>query len=261
MIVSEDVLFIMPRNREYLFPAMSAMQSYIHNYDLKMRNNCVLREMPTFSFRYDCDIADEDWAFFQALGIELKQGRESIGYPDSVIDLSLPKILSFRSSISLKHCAQICAAIAGVEAPPFPKIRFRKPDFTMQHIFTLQRDPVGDFPALTAEELLDMEDGQIGCVVAHQGWETYMIAAQALPVIEIIDDNKQVQWLSKWSNPVYRALELEQMDELLPAALESIRRVLTWQSERDQAVAASKTQMDHSTSSVPVAASTSDQAL
>jgi hypothetical protein len=193
--------------------------------------------------------------------MELKQGREAIGYPDSVIDLSLPKLLSFRSSVSLKHCGQICAAIAGVEAPPFPKIHIRRPDFTMQNVFTLKGDPIaGDFREVTIEELMDMEDGEIGCFVADQGWETYMVAAQGLPVIEIIEDYRQVQWLSKWSNGYYRAIELEQADALLPATLENIRGVLQWQYAKVQAAAASKMQTDHSTSSALVAASTSDQA-
>jgi hypothetical protein len=136
-----------------------------------------------------------------------------------------------------------------------------KPDYTMERMFTLKSDPIaGDFREVTVEELLEMGDGEVGCFVADQGWETYMVAAQGLPVIELIEDYRQVQWLSKWSNPYYRAIELQRVDSLLSATLENVRGVLRWQFEKAQAVAANKMQTDHSTSSALVAASTSDPA-
>ena len=52
MVASEDILFIMPKDRELQFPAMAALQSYVNDYKVKMQANTVTAEMPEYRFRY-----------------------------------------------------------------------------------------------------------------------------------------------------------------------------------------------------------------
>lgn len=259
MNIHEDVLFLMPKVREYQFPAMSALQAYVNFFQTKMtNNNYIVGATPVFSLRYWCDMSDEDWQFFQSLGIDLKQDREPIQSPDAVVDLSLQRLLAFDVPGGNKHCAQICSAIAGVEAPPFPKVLPRKPDPLMTRIFTVHPDFV-DFELLSREEFMDLPDGVIGALVSYRGWETYMAAAQGLPVVEVLPNGCNSAWLSKWSNPFYRAVEADDtMDELIQAALVNLRGILKWLYERDRALAAKGIKTDHSMSSAPLVASTSD---
>jgi hypothetical protein len=257
MIVHEDILFRLPHSRELQFPAMSALQAYINCYQLKMKNNNVQPVLPTFTFRYWAEIADDDWQFFLDLGIELHQNRQSISYPDAVIDLNEAKLGMFREANANKHCAQICSAIAGVEAPPFPKVRQRKPDYKMTNVFSLlgQCDAFMVTRPISLGELATLPDGIIGCFIGYQGWETYMIAAQGLPVIEILRPGMNESWLSKWSNPFYRVVE-ENALAMIPQALENLRSVLQWQFEKDQALADKGTTTAPTTSSVPIAVNT-----
>lgn len=261
MKIHEDVLFIMPSEREYQFPAMSALQAYVNCFQTKMsNNNYVVGVTPVFSLRYWCDMSDEDWLFFQFLGIDLKQDREQIGYPDAVVDLSLQRLLAFDVPGGNKHCAQICSAIAGVEAPPFPKVRPRKPDALMQRIVTVHPEISGP-ELISQEEFMRLPDGVIGAVVGYRSWITYMAAAQGLPVVEVLPYGCNPAWLSKWSNPFYRAVEADDtMDELVQAALTNLRGILRWLYERDRALAAKGIATGHMTSSAPLVASTSDLA-
>jgi hypothetical protein len=256
------VLFIMPTSREYQFPAMSALQAYVNCFQQKMTNNYYMSDnTPVFSLRYWCDIAEEDWEFFKTLGIELKQDRQPIGYPDAVIDLSLARLLSFDVVSGNKHCAQICAAIAGVEAPPFPKVRPRRPDPLMQRIVAVHAFIEGT-ELLSHDDFMELPDGVIGALVGYRGWETYMAAAQGLPVVELLPEGCNPAWLSKWSNPFYRAVEVDHnMQELVQSALTNLKGVLRWLYEKDRALAARGMSTDRSMSSAPLVASTSDPAL
>jgi hypothetical protein len=258
MNIHEDVLFLMPTSREMQFPAMSALQAYVNLFQTKMtNNNYIVGDTPVFSLRYWCDMSDEDWQFFQSLGIDLKQDREPIQSPDAVVDLSLQRLLAFDVPGGIKHCAQICSAIAGVEAPPFPKVRPRKPDPLMKRIVTVQS--IAGAEVISREEFMNLPDGVIGALVGYRGWETYMAAAQGLPVIEVLPQGCNPAWLSKWSNPFYRAVEADgSMDELIQAALANLRGILRWLYERDRALAAKGIKTDHSMSSAPLAVSTSD---
>ena len=228
MIVREDILFYMPRNREMQFPAMSAMQSYVNCYQGKMQANCVMREVPEFRFRYWCDMSEEDWKFWQDAGIELNQLREPIGYPDAVISLHDWRIEAFRNNE--KHAAQICSAIVGVEGPPFPRIRKIKPDYGMGRIWSL--GGIGGGSLITCDDLLSAADGQVGCVIGYQSWETYLAAAMGLPVIEILTKSRSLNWLSKWMNPLYRLVEEDHI-ELIDQALSNLREVLQCLLDQD----------------------------
>ena len=254
MIATEDILFIMPKEREFQFPAMSAVQSYVRSYQYKMRMNCVIPNPPEFAFRYWCDMPDEDWEFFQALGIELPQLREAIGYPDAVIDLSTDRLMAFYNSG--KHCAQVCSAITGVEALPYPKVRQVKPDVSMTKVLHADlRFPSG----LSDDAIINLHDEAWGCVVLRQGWQSYALVSMGLPVIEILAPHKSNVWFSKWLNPFYRAIEEDKMDRLY-AALQSIQEGLAWQSQQEAAGVVRATQMEPQLSLANSAGSSSARA-
>jgi hypothetical protein len=267
MIATEDILFIMPKDREMQFPAMSALQRYVTDYEIKMQANCVTPTLPEYRMRYQVDISDEHWEFFRRLGIELKQDREEIGFPDSVIDLSDDRLLKFYNSE--KHCSQICAAIAGVEAPPFPKVKLVKCGKWSGTLFCLDNlrlkpefipeDVVCTSTAL--EEMLHWQevDGTsilTPIVIGFQSWQTYAIAAMGLPLVEILPRGRGLNWLSKWKNAVYRMIEEDRL-ERLPDALYSIQEVMAWVSSQAAAGKVDGTPMVPIESTAPSADSTS----
>jgi hypothetical protein len=229
MTATEDILFVMPKDREMQFPAMAANQVYVNSYRIKMEANCVTPIMPTYKFRYQVEVADECWDLFRRLGIELNQDREQIGFPDSVIELTDEKLLSFYNSE--KHASQICAAIAGVEAPPYPKIR--QVSCTRPECLWV----AGDLDLRVSEIQFRWDDLGVGdlvpdgIVVGYQSWQTYAAAAMGLPVIEVLRKTRSVNWLSKFANPLYRAIEEGHLDRL-PDTLKNIRAILTYKAEQ-----------------------------
>jgi hypothetical protein len=257
MTATEDILFVMPKDREMQFPAMAALQMYVNNYQVKMEANCVTPVMPTYKFRYWAEMADEHWDLFKRIGIELNQDREPIGFPDSVIELTDDKLLSFYNSE--KHCSQVCAAIAGVEAPPYPLVRQVK--CTCPDQLWVVDDSA--FAIVLPDEVAFRWDGFAigdprpdGIVLGYQSWQTYAAAAMGLPVVEILEKNRAVNWISKWKNPLYRIVEADRL-ERLPDALHSIREVLAWLLAKVAAGKAGATGTDRIELSAPIADSTS----
>ena len=269
MTATEDILFVMPKDRELQFPAMAALQMYVNNYKIKMEANCVTPTMPTYKFRYWVEMADAHWDFFQRIGIELNQDREQIGFPDAVIELTDEKLLSFYNSE--KHCSQVCAAVAGVEAPPYPKVRQVKCGEFSGCLYAVTKlaedgrklfaEDAGVFISLRdVDDLVRMStvDGTsilTPIVLGYQSWETYAAAAMGLPVVEILEKNRAVNWISKWKNPLYRICEADHL-ERLPDALHSIREVLC-QLQKVQVDKDNATKMDRIELSAPIADSTS----
>ena len=200
------------------------------------------------------EVADECWDLFRRLGIELNQDREQIGFPDSVIELTDEKLLSFYNSE--KHASQICAAIAGVEAPPYPKIR--QVSCTRPECLWV----AGDLDLRVSEIQFRWDDLGVGdpvpdgIVVGYQSWQTYAAAAMGLPVVEILEKNRAVNWLSKFKNPLYRVVEADHL-ERLPDALHSIREVLAWRLQKEAAGKETATKTDRIELSAPIADSTS----
>ena len=243
MIETEDILFVMPRDHEMQFPAMAALQMYVNNYQVKMQCNCVLPEPPAYEFRYKVDMPEEDWDFFQAMGIELKQQPvDEIGIPEQVIELTDDRLLHFQNSA--KHCAQICAAITGVEAPPYPVVkRVELKEFSRWLLVA------GDLAGLYgskcfAEHLLIagvasavfVIDEWVGghpssidtpIVIGMQGRQTYAACTLGLPVIEILPKRRTANWLSKWQNQLYRMVEEDQLDRV-PAAIENLKATMAY---------------------------------
>lgn len=240
MIAAEDILFIMPKDGELQFPAMSALQNYVNDYKTKMQANTVTPTVPQYRLRYWAEMSAADWEFFQGLGIELTQDREEIAFPDAVIDLSDARLLTFYNSE--KHAGQACAAIAGVECPPYPKVRQVEPRLWSGRINCV--DP-GTFEALSRGQLAatclqlwcdrDFTDPSYfdygDVFVGFQSRLTYALAAMNVPVIEILPRHRSVNWMSKWKNPLYRLVEEDKLDRL-PGTLRNIEAILKYVVEQ-----------------------------
>jgi hypothetical protein len=237
MTQTEDILFVLPRDRELQFPAMAALQSYVNSYAVKMRANTVTKEVPDYKLRYATTLSDDDWQFFLRLGIELNQQPEEIGFPASVIELSDAKLLSFFGTE--KHAAQICGAISGVECLPYPKVKtgtMKLDDRGHLYPVWVGGKPAGaDGGEMGDEQFLNIfREAPVTCegsvLVGMQSWRTYAVAAAGLAVVEILPRDRPVNWLSKWKNPLYRLIEEDHL-EMLPDALASIEAVLKYMEE------------------------------
>lgn len=246
MIETEDILFLMPRDKEMQFPAMAALQMYVNYYQFKMQCNCVLPEPPEYQFRYKVEMDAEDWAFFQGLGIELKQDPVAeIGFPAQVIELTDDRLLHFQNSE--KHCAQICAAVTGVEAPPFPKVV--KPVGVTEFCGWILTDGCLMWDAAVLHRpdwvlsLFAIDEWVGGSIVlpdmpimiGMQGRETYAACTLGLPVIEILPKRRSANWLSKWKHPLYRLVEEDQLDRI-PDAIENLKAVLKFLADQQKVV-------------------------
>lgn len=237
MIATEDILFIMPRDREMQFPAMAALQMYVNNYQAKMMANTVTKEMPDYRFRYEVQMPDEDWHFFHRLGIELKQAPEKIGFPDSVIEMTDERLRSLYNSE--RHCGQACAAIAGVECPPFPKVkqigcgewsgalfsfhilRQMLPEYLPPDV----RITPTDVDRVMQWQEVDGTSVLTPILLGVQSYETYAVAAMGLPLIEILPKGRSKNWLSKWKSPLYRIIEEDCLDRL-PSVLSNMESTM-----------------------------------
>jgi hypothetical protein len=269
MTATEDVLFVMPKDRELQFPAMAALQMYVNNYKIKMEANCVTPQVPVYKFRYWADMSDDGWEFFQLLGIDLKQARETIAFPDSVIELTDEKLMSFFNSE--KHCAQACSAIAGVETPPYPLVKQVQPAEWDGRCVCLGSEPYESFASMVYacqdagafavfddwDYLLSLtEAARLPIAIGVQSWETYAAAAMGMPVIEILPKGRSVNWLSKFKNPLYRVIEEDHLDRL-PDVLANIKEVMQWRFSKALADKDSATTTARSASTVVNAGSTS----
>lgn len=264
MIYSEDILFRLPDDRELQFPAMSALQRYVNDYQMKMDAQFHYMRpggKPEIHFRYAVECASEDWDFFQLLGIELCQPPEEIGPPDVVIDMNAERILSFKVPGSYKHAAQICSAMAGVEGPPFPKFKACEMDWSMQRILSTERLPGCEFCDEQDALLMFTSRAQIGGFVGKQGWLSYMFASLGFPVVEILSKDRSETWLSKWMNPFYRVIEEGMVGRLLQPTLENLKKVVAWQYERNQVAALNGMPKDSSKSFVQTVANISEPLL
>jgi hypothetical protein len=218
-IVDDYVRFIMPYDRELQFPAMAVLQAYVNGYDQKMKMNDVMPEAhQEFILHYDVTMPEYDWEFFQKAGIKLDKQRERVERPDMETDFSEDRAMKFFNS-SL-HVAQVYGKLCGIEASAFPQMRTvaQHPGFEVAYIGSA---PGHAIRRIGGEELLDVKDGELTCVVGYAGWETYLAASMGLYVAELRHPYIPRNWLSKWVSPFYYMLDATK-DYMLRRMLEDM---------------------------------------
>lgn len=224
-IIHDSVRFIMPTEREYQFPAMAIVQEYVNGYDQKMHLNNVMPEAhQKFVLHYDCVMSDADWDFFQRAGIKLVKDKEPLDSLEMEIDMSIDHAMKFFNS--QRHVSQVYGQFCGINISAFPQMRTvaQHPDWKVIILAGSYRGTTGiDIEhCITGEQLLDVKDGELTCVVGYAGWETYLAASMGLYVAEIRRPEVPRNWLSKWVSPFYYQLESTRLN-LLPKMLDDMR--------------------------------------
>jgi hypothetical protein len=216
----DRVVFFMPRNRELQFAAMTVLQEFVSDFDHKMDMNDSGRTKSKFLLKYDVWMHDTDWRFFLDLGLQFKQEREQVGLDeaDMIVDMSDERLAQLVDTG--KHAVQVCGLMCGTSCPPIPKLRqvllslgvpYRwgwVGEKGLEDAISANGTAGGSrVEALEDVDLMGVQDGQWFGVVGRAGWQTYLACAYGLPVVEIIPQGRPAKWLSKWSHPLYRAVD------------------------------------------------------
>jgi hypothetical protein len=227
--IVDTVLFKCPRDLELCFPAMAVLQTFVNDYDQKMKNNDVSRGTVTFKLRYVVSINPDHWALFDKLGLVLTHRPVGLNIPvhaDMVVDFTEEKIAELGGTIGDQHLCQLYGKMCGISCSPLPRIvkmmvKLRDPSWVLigSPEGRLEAANVaGDYPTITPEELLERREAQdITGVIGMAGWETYLASALGLCVIELLPVDRprfpvRERFLSKFSNPGYRVVDLGEDD-------------------------------------------------
>lgn len=218
--IQDRVLFRFPKQRELQFAAASILQEFVNTYDMRMRANTPVSPGASpkilFKLSYDVDISDEDWSFFQMIGLSLSHQRVAMDQrPDAVIDLSEERLVHFEGTA--KHATQAMGVLSGVGCLPLPKIATIKPKSkgeprwgwqAVQFISPRIDDEHSNLePVANTDLLTAVDEGWTGFIM-DRGWPSYLMASRGMPVIELIQPNEDRYWLSKWTNRAWRPVDL-----------------------------------------------------
>lgn len=201
----DQILFKMPKDRELQFPTMAVLQSYVNEYDLKMMANDVSQGKVAYQLRYDVEMDDYDWQFFQSIGLELKKAKTNIARPDAVMDFTEERINRYANLG--KHVSQVCGLMCGVGCPPLPVIKKIAVE-QGQPWLILDDVSLGYLDGI--DHRLDIGlcvDGSYCGAIGWASWKTYYAASMGWPVIELLPVGRPRTWLSKWWNPWYRVID------------------------------------------------------
>lgn len=239
MLVTDRVHFIMPKDRELQFPAMSALSTYVNGYKQRTKMNDPSGGKAKFELEYSVEMAESDWQFFKRAGLVLDQEPVAIletsgpvpgwyGYGDMVANMSDDRINSFINNG--KHSSSVCALMCGVAAAPLLNLRKVKPKTGSPSWASICSGFVETVPAGHEQPftdwLLETQDERLTGVVGKAGVETYLAASMGLGVVEIQPVGRPRYWLSKWLNSRYRMVESDD-PKLIGQAMLSIERTLT----------------------------------
>jgi hypothetical protein len=251
MIVTDQVQFRMPKDREYQFPAIAVLQAFINGFTQKMKENDVagvqcarcgvkrtttekclrcgdINTVPiaTYKVAYDHDLDPERWQMFLAAGLILTSAPTKLTDIDMLVDMSDERINVFQSSG--KHVCQVCGILSGIGCPPLPGITRRVPRIGDWKWATVDPFILDGLDKLTGEEIIKMEDQKYTGFIGYASWETYLVASMGLPMIEIVPDGRPRSWLSKFVNGGYRVVDsLVETDWAIREAKLSVEDELT----------------------------------
>jgi hypothetical protein len=250
MRIVDKVLFMMPEDRELQFPAISVLQSYVNNFDQKMAANDVSpNHSATYELQWDAVIGVEvdslfDMNFFKEIGLGLSKPRVPITRPDVILDFREHRLLPFANTD--RHVCQVYGLFAGIATSPLPKIRQVNPfmDATFRWAVLQTHFPVSrliedkisyELPLLNSKQLIRIVDNEWSGVIGYASWETYLACSYGIPTIEIVGPDRNTNWLSKWSNPLYRICESAKpnLPVQIYSAMKNIEAALTYVRTRE----------------------------
>jgi hypothetical protein len=213
--VVDRVVFRMPLDHECQFPAMAVLQHFVNGYEQRCKLSDVSRGKLRYKLAYDVVMPRCDWEFFLHCGFKMPcimpEPVPVLEY-DMLVDMSDEVIDQFRHSG--KHVAQVCIIMAGVGAcSPFPDIRQVRPR-SSKPVWLRQKE---------MEALLEVRDNEVTGVVSEANRYTYLAASMGLAVVEIVPKGRPRTWLSKWGNPLYRAIDIDDA-ALIESAISSIEK-------------------------------------
>lgn len=198
--IIERARFILPTDKELMFPAVSALQAYVNGYQSKMKNPLMdtSRGTANWELQYEVWCDKKMWDVFLRAGLELdiKPGIEENAEIDMVCDMSNERILAFQGLN--KHAAQACGVICGVEALSTPQMRKVKPALSGEWVHWDTEEHV--------DLLLAAKDNEIPGIWGD-GWVIYLAACMGHNVIELAPPDRPRNWLTKFFQFNYRVVE------------------------------------------------------
>lgn len=215
-IAVERVKFILPKNKEYQFPAISVVQEFLATWDKKMKDNDVSGGVATYKLECCIAMPADDVAFFKKAGLVLAHQDDLVGNmprPDMLCDFSDERIERYRDSN--KHVGQICQMLCGGHNASFmPKLR------------TVMPKLAGAWAReASAESLLSLQDNEITGIIGVAGTATALAACMGLGVVEIIPYDRPLTWLSKFGSRYYRVIrEGDTYEPMIKRAIASIEK-------------------------------------
>ena len=244
---------IMPHSRELQFAAFATLQSYVKTWEQRMRMSFIQPtgqplENTDFTLRYSLDIPKVDMEFFWRAGVRLAQApqTEDVKNPAMLLDLSDEVIVPLAESTG-KHVCQVCGMLFGVNDMAYPEVPKLRPRQAIN-----QRAVWGILPGVAVNlpfgggtikmidgsQLLDAQDDEYSGVVGHAGWETYLACMKGIPTIEILPEGRGRTWLSKWANPLYRAIghegAVKDIQHYADQARHNLEMVCAYLAERER---------------------------
>ena len=212
MTVTETTVFRIPRDRELQFPALAITQAYVNTYQKKCKANDASNGTATYELIYAVQMDPIDWQRFIAAGLVLEQQPVAVdkcvsGDMDMLVDMSDDRLLAFHALG--KHAVEICGHLCGTQLlVPFPRLRMVKPK--LEAPFVWAETSLGGRYGGGIWEWDDLvalkEDHALTGVIGIPSPATYLAAAMGLAVVEIIEDDRPRNWLSKWGSSGYRVV-------------------------------------------------------
>lgn len=227
--IPDNVLFNMPKDRELQWAAMTIVQKWVNNYEIRMEKNDASSGRAQYVLRYELGMPNEDFQIFRRAGLELRQQPGMLtGHPDMVIDLSDERLNRWKDSG--KHVNQVCGYMCGEEAIAVPLIRRVHPGLGGRWGVLAPRDSISLYgEVITEEDLFKAVDGEWEGIIGYADWRMYLASAMMLPTIEICPNGRNKRWLSKFCNLGYRMIQAEQGNDIgsrIESAQQSIRAML-----------------------------------
>lgn len=218
MKIVERVKFIMPKNLEYQFPAISTVQEFLATWDKKMKDSDVSGGVATYALEWCIDMSAEDMSFFHKAGLVLAKEEnrvDGITNPDMLCDFSDERIDRFKDS--WKHVGQVCQILCGGHNAHFlPKLRTVQPRLSG----AWAREPY-------AESLLSLKDNELTGIIARAGRASALAAAMGLGVVEIVPWDRPLTWLAKFDSRYYRVIRgSDEYDSCIARAVKSVEMIV-----------------------------------